>query len=128
MRSEHRRRERERIAADMQSVSPDDNTADIAAQLEPAMAELDETDRGALVLRFLEERNLADVGAELGINEDAARMRVNRALERLREVFARRGKAITSAALAAALAGLGVKTATRRDWLPPFWRAGPQQH
>jgi RNA polymerase sigma factor (sigma-70 family) len=110
LRSEQRRRERERVAAEMQSLGAQSCANDIAAQLEPAMAELDDADRGALVLRFLEERNLKEVGAELGISEDAARMRVNRAVERLREIFARRGKAMTSAALAAALAALAAES------------------
>ena len=111
VRSKQRRRERERIAADIQSLNTHSNADNIAAQLEPAMAELDEAERGALVLRFLEERNLKDVGVELGITEDAARMRVNRAIERLREIFARRGKAISTAALAGALAAVAVETA-----------------
>ena len=93
----------------MQTLNTESNPDEIVEQLEPAMAELEEDDRGALVLRFLEDRNFREVGDELGISEDAARMRVNRAVERLREVFARRGAVVTSAALAGVLATATVK-------------------
>jgi RNA polymerase sigma factor (sigma-70 family) len=106
IRSERRRREREQAAADLQSLhagAPDP----IVADLEPAMAELDTADRDTLVLRFFENRSLREVGSELGISEDAARMRVNRAVERLREIFGRRSVTVSSAGL---LASLGVAT------------------
>jgi len=103
VRSEQRRREREQTAIVMQTLdlAPDDPR--IAEHLEPAMAELDPADRDALVLRYLENRSLRDVGAELGISEDAARMKVNRALERLRGGFERQGVGITSVLLATAI-------------------------
>jgi RNA polymerase sigma factor (sigma-70 family) len=46
------------------------------------MDRLSQTDRDAVVLRFLEEKSLADIGQALGLSEDAARKRVQRALER----------------------------------------------
>jgi hypothetical protein len=67
------------------------------------MAELEEDERDALVLRFLEDRSLREVAGQLGIREDAARMRVTRALEHLRVVFAHRGIAVTSVVLATAM-------------------------
>jgi RNA polymerase sigma factor (sigma-70 family) len=104
VRTEQRRREREQAALAMQTPEPGDDMSRILEQLEPAMAELDEAERSALVLRFLEDRSLQEVGQELGITEDAARMRVNRALERLRGVFVHRGITVTSVLLATALA------------------------
>jgi RNA polymerase sigma factor (sigma-70 family) len=103
VRAEHRRREREQTAAAMQilDLAPDDPR--IAEHLEPAMAELEPADRDALVLRYLENRSLRDVGAELGLSEDAARMKVNRALERLRAGFERQGVGITAVLLATAI-------------------------
>src|SRR5262249_13040594 len=82
--------------------SPADDTR-FNEHLEPAMADLGDEDRDALVLRYFEDRSLREVGTELGISEDAARMRVNRALERLRTEFGRRGTTVTVGALAAAL-------------------------
>jgi RNA polymerase sigma factor (sigma-70 family) len=104
VRTEHRRRERERAAAAMQTLRTSNDMEPILDRLDPAMAELEEGERDALVLRYFEDRSLREVGEELGISEDAARMRVNRALERLRGIFASQGVAITSIVLATALA------------------------
>jgi hypothetical protein len=52
---------------------------------------------------------LREVGARLGLNENAARMRVDRALDKLRGQLARRGITSTASGLAAALA-IGVLT------------------
>jgi RNA polymerase sigma factor (sigma-70 family) len=104
VRAEARRRQREATAVAMQSLESSSQASPILEHLEPAMAELDDAERDALVLRYLEDRSLREVGQELGVSEDAARMRVNRALDRLRLVFAQQGIAVTPAALAAALA------------------------
>ncbi|MGA2660183.1 MAG: sigma-70 family RNA polymerase sigma factor [Verrucomicrobiota bacterium] len=104
VRTEHRRREREQAAAAMQTLETNDAMEPILDDLDPAMAELEEGERNALVLRYLEDRSLREVGEELGISEDAARMRVNRALERLRGIFAGQGVTIASILLATALA------------------------
>ena len=72
--------------------------------LDSAVDELSEANRAAIVLRFFERRSFADIGSVLRVSEDAARMRVERALEKLRTAFARRGVRSTSAALAAVFA------------------------
>src|SRR5262249_7736711 len=100
---ERRRREREEAAVAMQAHESHSDADRVIEQLEPAMAELDADDRDALVLRYLEDRNLREVGAEFGISEDAARMRANRALEKLRVVLGRRGVSVTSVLLGTAL-------------------------
>ena len=69
--------------------------------LDDAMHELKENDREAILLRYFENRPFAEVGARLGLNENAARMRVERALEKLRVTFAKRG--ITTAAVLASV-------------------------
>ena len=78
--------------------------------LDAAMHELKETDREAILLRYFENQPFAAVGAKLGLNENAARMRVERALEKLQAVFAKRGVATTSA-LAAAISTNAVQLA-----------------
>src|SRR5262245_24738064 len=83
-RAEARRREREQTAFAMQSLDRIPDAPGLAEQLEPAMEQLDAADRDALVLRFLANRALREVGAELGISEEAARKRVTRALDKLR--------------------------------------------
>ncbi len=102
-RSENRRQRRELTAALMQldeSGPPDERFLD---ELEHALPALPAEDRDALVIRFLEDRPLREVGRELGVSEDAARKRVGRALDRLREVFVRRGITATVGSLTALL-------------------------
>jgi RNA polymerase sigma factor (sigma-70 family) len=79
--------------------------------LDAAMHELSATDRQALLLRHFEERSFAEIGARCGLGENAARMRVERALEKLRARLARRGIVSTAAALGAGLTAHGVGTA-----------------
>jgi hypothetical protein len=66
--------------------------------------ELNERDRDAVLLRFFEGRPFSEIGNTLNVSEDGARMRVERALEKLRVVLGRRGVHSTSAALAATFA------------------------
>ncbi len=72
--------------------------------IDEAMHELDEKDRAALLLRFFEGRPLAEVGAAIGLPENSARMRVERALAKLSVRLARRGITSTAAALGVVLA------------------------
>lgn len=106
-RSEQHRRKREEEAQAMNELLSEDSPAESWEQLRPvidsALHGLKESDRTAIVLRFLENRSLRDVGAEIGLTENAARMRVDRALERLRGELARRGVTSTASGLAAAL-------------------------
>ena len=67
--------------------------------LDEAMLRLGQADRNALVLRYFEGRSLNEVGAALGASEEAAKKRVNRALEKLRHFFAKRGVDSTTAAI-----------------------------
>jgi RNA polymerase sigma factor (sigma-70 family) len=101
VRSEQRRRQREHVAVTMNTDEPDPGI--VAEHLESAMDQLKPEDRDALVLRFFEDRNLRDVGRELGLSEDAARMRVNRSLEKLRNIFGKLGITGTTAWLTTAL-------------------------
>ena len=64
-----------------------------------------------LVLRFFEDKNFAEVGAALGASEDAAKMRVNRALEKLRKFFTKRGVSSTTAIIAGAISANSVQAA-----------------
>jgi RNA polymerase sigma factor (sigma-70 family) len=83
----------------------------IAPLLDSAMGELGPKDHDALVLRFFEGRNYREVGAALGTGEDAAKMRVNRALEKLRKFFTKRGTNSTTAVIAGAISANSVQAA-----------------
>jgi RNA polymerase sigma factor (sigma-70 family) len=113
MRSEIRRQRREQEAY-MQSTLNEpggDVWPRIAPLLDAAVEALGETDRRAIVLRFYEGQKLRAVGAALGTSEDAAEKRVNRALEKLRSYFGKRGIAVPAAALAAAVSAHSVQAA-----------------
>jgi RNA polymerase sigma factor (sigma-70 family) len=106
LRGEHRRRAREKQAMEM-NLSPDhspENVAQIAPILDEAIDHLRAADRNAILLRFFEQRDFRAVGTAMGIHEDAARMRVARALDKLRKLLARRGVTLSAAALGTALA------------------------
>ena len=75
------------------------------------MAKLGEKDRDAVVLRFLDGKSLHAVGVALGVSEDAAKMRVNRALEKLRRIFSKRGVTLTTALIAGAVSANSVQAA-----------------
>lgn len=51
------------------------------------LASLDETSREAIVLRFTAQLTLAEIGAVLGISEEATRKRITRALHTLKERY-----------------------------------------
>jgi len=107
IRAEQRRHTREQEASTMQqlfSAAPDADWARLRPVLDGVMDELSETDRTAVLLRFFEKRPFSEVGAALQLSEDAARMRVERALDKLRVLLARRGVTSTAAALTSALA------------------------
>lgn len=104
VRGEQRRSERERKAFLMQEElsepSPEEgNWQQLSGVLDEAMHELKEGEREAIVLRFLEKRPFAEVGEMLGVSPDGARMRVERALERLRGVLGSRGMNVSTLAV-----------------------------
>lgn len=107
VRSERRRRAREEQAHAMHE--PTDHLSESAdweklrPTLDEAIGELNEADRDAVVLRFFEARPFSEIGTRLHLTENAARMRVERALEKLHGLLARRGVTSTTAALGIAL-------------------------
>jgi uncharacterized protein (TIGR03435 family) len=113
VRSEISRARREQ-EAHMQSLSDQpepDAWGQIAPLLDGAMADLNEKDRNALVLRFFNSMSFREVGTSLGSSEDAAKMRVNRAVEKLRNVLARKGVALSTTVLCSAIAAQSVQAA-----------------
>ena len=84
-RSETRRRARELQAVVMEPATP--QTAvweEISPKLDDALNQLTDDDRQALLLRFFSRKTMREVGTVLGVSEDAAKMRVSRAVDRLR--------------------------------------------
>jgi len=112
-RNETRRTQRERQA--MEQLHPTSETPPDWEQLRPvlddAMSELEDSDREAVLLRYFKNHDLRTVGATLAISDDAAQKRVSRAVERLREFFAKRGVTIGASGLAVVISANAVQAA-----------------
>ena len=107
LKQRRRRQQREQEAYVQSTLNPpdaDETWKQIAPVLEAALDKLNARDRDAVLLRFFENKKLAEVGAALGVSEDGARVRVNRALEKLRQLFARHGVDSTADAITNSIA------------------------
>jgi len=115
VRAERRRKAREQEAASMHELhdTPESspNVDQLRFVLDDAMHELAPVDREAVLLRYFQDRDLKAVGAALGLSDDAARKRVERALDKLRAILERRGITSTRSALASALASVAISSA-----------------
>jgi RNA polymerase sigma factor (sigma-70 family) len=79
--------------------------------LEEAMSRLGKDERDAVVLRFFENRTIREVAAALGLQEAATQKRVNRATEKLRKYFLRRGLQVSTTVLLASIGANAVQAA-----------------
>lgn len=108
LRGEQRRRTREQQSLIMNELTtpsaPEGSYDGLRPVLDEVISELDAADRDAVTLRFFENRGFAEIGARLRLNENAARMRVERALGKLQARLASRGITSTAAALTTVLA------------------------
>jgi RNA polymerase sigma factor (sigma-70 family) len=113
LRSQRRRQQRERLAMELleHPDAPATEWDQIRPVLDEALTGLGHADRDALLLRFFRNQSLADVGAALGVSEDAAQKRVTRALDKLRELLSRRGVKTTVASLGTLLLAEAVQAA-----------------
>lgn len=113
VRTERRRQSREREAMEMNKLQDDTESGlrQIAPILDETITQLESEDRAAILLRFFEQRSFRSVGEAIGSNEDAARMRVNRALEKLHVLLKHRGVALSVAALGTILTTKAVTAA-----------------
>lgn len=105
-RTEIRRAQREQEAymqSNLQEAETDSVWQQIGPMLDAAIADLGEKDRNAILLRFVEGKELREVGVALGATEAATQRRVSRAVEKMRTFFTKRGIVISGTALAAAM-------------------------
>ncbi len=106
LKSELRRARREQNAS-MQMESSTSTTGEAWQQLAPfledAMGQLAEKDRSAVVLRFFGGKSFAEVAAAAGVSENAAKKRVQHALEKLQQYFSNHGISSTTAVISAAI-------------------------
>jgi RNA polymerase sigma factor (sigma-70 family) len=109
-----RRRQAREQKAYMQSTlnePQEDPWPQLAPLLDDALAELGETDRTALVLRFFENKTAREIAWAMRMEEAAAQKRVARALEKLRALFVKRGVTLTATVIAGAVAANSVQAA-----------------
>ncbi len=114
VRSDVRRRTREQEAATMNELfsdGPDATWEQMSPHLDATLGELSEADRDALLLRYFERRSAREMAATLGISDEAAQKRVSRALDRLRELFAKRGIPVGASGLVGAISTNAVQEA-----------------
>lgn len=109
-RGEARRRRREQTMSDHLNAmaAPDageipDHWASALEHLDAALDGLSEAERQCVIERYHQERPLRDIAASAGKSEDAARMTINRALEKMSGFLRRRGVAFSVTGLAAGL-------------------------
>jgi RNA polymerase sigma factor (sigma-70 family) len=106
VRAEVRRQTHEQEASAMNEIYQEDRTVgwtQLRPVLDEAVGGLAEEDRDAVLLRFFQDKSHREIGEALGVSENAARMRVERAVERLRGQFVRRGITASAALLSSAL-------------------------
>jgi RNA polymerase sigma factor (sigma-70 family) len=115
VRAEQTRRQHEQEAQAMRDVLQGEchepNWAELRPVLEEAIDTLAEPERDAILLRFYEEKDIRTVGAMLGVSEEAARKRITRSLDKLRDLLARRGVTTTASALSVVLTAQAVEVA-----------------
>ena len=94
---------------------PEDHTEANLALVGPVLDEainlLEPDDRTAILLRFFEQLELRAVGEMMGSSEDAARMRVSRALDKLQGLLKNRGVVLSAAGIGTLLAAGAVSAA-----------------
>jgi RNA polymerase sigma factor (sigma-70 family) len=112
-RGEWRRRQRESVAMELTQLDEHSESVwkEVSPLLEEAMSGLRETDQNAVLLRFFAGKSLREVGDALGVSDDAAQKRIDRALDRMRDYFALRGVAVSAVVLVPLLAQYAVQAA-----------------
>ena len=115
VRREQRRKQREAAAHSMYLTDSSAGSPDEAARLRPllddALITLKPDEREAIVLRYFSSRTFSEIGKAVQLSEEAARKRVDRALEKLHAVLIRRGVTSTVAVLGTVLTAAGLNTA-----------------
>ena len=114
VRTDVRRRAREQEAAAMNELlatSPEADWEQIAPHLDAALGELSEPERDAVMLRYFQRQSARDMAQTLGISDEAAQKRVSRAVDRLRELFAKRGVTVGTGGLAVVISANAVQAA-----------------
>jgi RNA polymerase sigma factor (sigma-70 family) len=107
-RGERRRQHREsKVAMSRPEAAGSQEPAEwqhLAPLLDELIGQLPRADRDAILLRYYRDLSFAEVAEQIGVTPDAARKRVERAVEKLRQLAAKKGGTLSAASLAAGLA------------------------
>lgn len=106
VRARDRRQRHEQEALVMQPLetqTPEPDWRQLSPIVDEVLSQMPAADRDAVLLRVVDERSYGEIGRNLGVGESGARMRVERALERMRQALVRRGITSTAAALTLAI-------------------------
>jgi RNA polymerase sigma factor (sigma-70 family) len=107
-RARRSREHHERQAAQMTPAPTAVDWDHLRDRLDAGLADLSSSDRTAIAMRYLGGRSVAQVAADTGLTEEAAKKRTQRALRRLRDALARRGIRSSADLLETGLASLAV--------------------
>ena len=111
----HRRAAYEQKAAEavmeQQTETEDEHWAEIEPLLNQSLAALKAGEREGVLLRFFQDATFAEVGTSLGLSEDAARKRVTRSLDKMRQFFTKQGVIVPALALPVLLTAHAAKAA-----------------
>ena len=113
LKTEFRRQHREQEAY-MQSLSNEPDAEawpQMSPLLDEAVAQLNDVDRNAVVLRFYQQKPLTEVGHLLGVDPDTAQKRVTRAVDKLRKFFSKRGVALSAVVIIGAISTNSIQAA-----------------
>ena len=108
---------RQRLAEELQmqnefsSMAANSLWEQLSPLLDEALAALNEKDRQAVLLRFFDNKSLAEIGAILDVEENTAGKRTSRALQKLEFFFARRGIHSTASTIAETISANSVQAA-----------------
>lgn len=97
-------RETKAEAMSLSDSSPQPHWETIRPALDDALQDLDERERLPVILRFFGQQSFAAIAQQLGVSENAAQKRVDRALDLLNSALGKRGIASSTALLGASLA------------------------
>jgi RNA polymerase sigma factor (sigma-70 family) len=107
-RGERRRHYRETKAAMEHPEAPQNSETpqwqELAPLLDELIGQLPRADREAILLRYYRDFSFAQVAEQIGATPDAARKRIERAVEKLRQLAAQKGSTLSAASLASGLA------------------------
>jgi uncharacterized protein (TIGR03435 family) len=109
--SRQRRQQETHMQSTLDHGPTDTAWQELSPMLDEAINHLGQTDRDALLLRYFENKSLREVGAALGTNEEAAKKRVARGLDKLRAFFAKRGVSLSALTIAGAMSAHSVQAA-----------------